>query len=287
MSRVKRYFTIFLFVTVALAGCTGPVGPFDGTQSPSPDQEYPKGAGAEHINFSALTTDTTNVSHSPREHWDSYAIIYTAPSERRLVEGNYYINSTTGEIIGERWNNGTVYLNGSTYAFAQPASSITERDRQQLDSDESFVYHKKTDTYYRYDQQYGSVAPTNIGRHPEILEAYTWEAVDTTTHHGVPVITYRATGRHTDTRAPPIVNGTLRLGVENGVVYAFDIIVDGDETNYHYTYSVHPAPFPNHEWVDRASEVTRTNSSSVENSPSREVTETISDPSAIPHHDTV
>ncbi|WP_318568260.1 hypothetical protein [Salinigranum marinum] len=242
--------------------------PFDGTPSPSSDREYPEGTGPDHVNFSALNADDRNVSHSPREHWASYAVVYTAPSERPLVEGNYYINSSTGEIVGERWNDARVYLNGSTYAFVQPADGVSAREREQLESDGTFVYHEATDAYYRYDRHYGSVAPTNLGRHPTVLHAYTWEATDTTTHHGVRVVTYRATGSRTDTRAPPVVNGTLRLGVEAGVVYAFDVTLDAGERNYRYTYDVKPAPFPDHEWVDRAQEVTAENTSSAGSSES-------------------
>jgi hypothetical protein len=260
---MKRGSTIILLATiVVLAGCSGPVASSDSTQSPNSDREYPDGAGPNHVNFSALDADNRSVQRSPRDHWESYAIIYTAPSERRLVEGNYYINSSTGEIIGERWNDARVYINGSTYAFVQPADSVPDHEREQLEAADAFVYHEATDAYYRYDRHYGSVAPTNIGRHPTMLEAYTWTAIDTTTHHGVPVITYRATGSRTDTRAPPIVNGTLRLGVEDGVVYAFDITVDADESNYRYTYDVKPAPFPDHEWVDRAREISAENASS-------------------------
>ncbi|RMB25604.1 hypothetical protein [Haloplanus aerogenes] len=245
-------------MVVVLAGCMGPVAPSDGTPTPTADRAYPEGAGPNHIDFSALDADNERVEYSPRAHWASYAIVYTAPAERRLVEGNYSIDSTTGAIIGERWNDATVYINGSTYAFVQPAASVPEHERERFESDDSFVYHEATDAYYRYDRHYGSVAPTNIGRHPDLLEAYTWEATDTTTHHGVPVITYRATGSRADTRAPPIVDGTLRLGAEDGVVYAFNITVDADE-RYHYTYAVKPAPFPEHEWVDRARELSADN----------------------------
>lgn len=262
-TRMKRRLEIVLLaMIVVLAGCTGPMAPFDDTQPSSSDQEYPDGAGPNHINVSALSTDNRSVKYSPRDYWESYAIIYTASSERRLVEGNYYINSSTGEIIGERWNDGRVYINGSTYAFVQPADTLSDRERKQLESDDTFLYYEVTDAYYRYDQHYGSVAPTNIGRHPNLLKAYTWEAIDRTTHHGASVITYRATGSRTDTRAPPVVNGTLQMGVEDGVIYAFDITVDGDEGDYHYTYDVKPAPFPDHAWVDRAQKIAAENSSS-------------------------
>ncbi|MDG5775937.1 hypothetical protein VB773_14110 [Haloarculaceae archaeon H-GB2-1] len=223
--------------------------------SPSSDQTYPAGAGPDHINFSALNADNATVTHTPREYWDSYAIIYTAPPERRLIEGSYYINSTTGEIIGQRWHNATVYINGSTYAFVQPADSIPEHRREQIESNPQFVYDNTTDAYYRYDPHYGQIAPTNIGRHPDILDAYAWTAVNTTTHHGVPVITYRVEDeRTTAADVPPAINGTLRLGVEDGIVYAFDITLDGEGRDLRYTYDIHPAPFPDHSWVDTARE---------------------------------
>ncbi|WP_240938219.1 hypothetical protein [Haloarcula rubripromontorii] len=74
-------------------------------------QAYPAGAGPDHINFSALEVHGMNVSHTPQTHWDSYAIVHTEPPDRRLVEGDYYINSTTGEILADRWHNATVYRN--------------------------------------------------------------------------------------------------------------------------------------------------------------------------------
>lgn len=233
--------------------------------TPAANKSYPTGAGTDHINFSALDDDSANVSHAPREHWDSYAIRYSAPPERRIVEGEYYIDSATGAIVGQRWHDATVYINGSTYAFVQPAESIpNEQERAEFKSDPAFVYDNATDAYYRYDTQYGRVAPTNIGRHTKILEAYTWQATNRTTHHGVPVITYRVTGTRKEAARTTPANGTLQLGAEDGILYAYDITLDADERDYHYTYTVKPAPFPDHEWVDTARAVTAnaTNSSS-------------------------
>ena len=236
-------------VVASVSLATAWSGPSDPLGS---DQTYPPGAGPNHVNVSALDAAETNLTHTPRNYWDSYAIRYTAPAERRLVEGEYYVNSATGEIIADRWHDATVYRNGSTYAFVQPADGIPEHRREQFASDPSFVYDNATDAYYRYDPHYGQLAPTNIGRHPTILESYTWEAIETTTHHGVPVITYRVTGTRTDSQAPPASNGTLRLGVEDGLIYAYDLTLDAGEDTYRYTYSVSPAPFPDHEWVDTA-----------------------------------
>lgn len=263
---MDRRYSIALVVVLVAVG----IGAFAFTTVWAPqttplgaNQTYPSGAGPNHINFSALEADDINVSHTPRAYWDSYAIVYTEPPDRRLVEGDYYINSTTGEIIAERWHNATVYRNGTTYAVVQPADSIpTERQREQLESDDSYVYDNATDAYYRYDPHYGQIAPTNIGRHPDILDAYTWTAINTTTHHGVSVITYRVTGeRATAADVLPAINGTLRLGIEDGIVYAFDLTLDGDERDYRYTYDVHPAPFPEHNWVDRARAVASSNTS--------------------------
>ena len=219
------------------------------------DGSYPSGAASDHIDFSALGASDANLSHTPREHWDSYAILYTAPSERRLVEGDYYVNASTGEIIADRWNGASVYRNGTTYAFFQPAERLPERQREQFASDPQFVYDNATGAYYRYDPHYGEIAPTNIGRHTMLLDSYTWKASNTTTHHGVPVITYQVTGTRPDSRAPPPVDGTLRIGVEHGLIYAYDLTQDADERPYHYTYSVRPAPFPEHEWVDTARDI--------------------------------
>ncbi|MBV0903672.1 hypothetical protein [Haloarcula salina] len=230
--------------------------------TPGSEQTYPAGAGPDHINFTALEADEANVSHTPRSHWDSYAIVYTAPPDRRLVEGDYYIDSSTGEILTDRWHNATVYRNGTTYAFVQPADSLPAHQREQFTSDPQFVYDNATDAYYRYDPHYGQIAPTNIGRHPDILGAYTWTATNRTTHHGVPVITYRVSGeRTTAADVPPALNGTLRLGAEDGIVYAFDITLDAAEREYRYTYDVHPAPFPDHGWVETARELAAANES--------------------------
>lgn len=253
----RRYLVVGVLALVALVSASvvlvtawsTPSSPLDA------DQTYPPGAEPNQINFTTLDAAETNLTHTPRNYWDSYAILYTAPSERRLVEGEYYINSTTGEIIADRWHDANVYRNGTIYVFFQPAESLPEHQREQFTSDPSFVYDDATDAYYRYDPHYGQIAPTNIGRHTKILESYTWEAINTTTHHGVPVITYRVTETRTDTQVPPAINGTLQLGVEDGIIYAYDITLDADEGPYHYTYEVRPAPFPEHEWVDKAREL--------------------------------
>lgn len=249
--------TSLIVVIVALAGCIGALPQSEETGTPGPDQAYPDGAGPTHINFSTLNADESNVSHSPRKHWDSYAVSYSAPSERPLIEGSYYINSSSGEILGERWNDGRVYLNGSRYAFIQPTESIPEHERKQLDADDQFIYHEATDAYYRYDRQYGHVAPTNLGRHPALLEAYEWKAIESKTHHGVPVITYKAMGTRESSRGSQTATGTLQLGVQDGVIYAFNITVTGPEGVYDYRYDVRPSPFPEHEWVDIAQEIAR------------------------------
>lgn len=45
----------------------------------------------------------------------------------------------------------------------------------------------------------------------------------------------------------------------NGIIYAFDITLDDDEGEARYTYSVRPAPFPDHSWVETARTVAATN----------------------------
>lgn len=232
----------------SLAAATLPSGPQDPLGS---ERTYPEGAGPDGIDFAAIGGDA-DLTHAPRDHWDSYAIRYSAPPERRLVEGQYYVDSTTGEILAERWHDAEVYRNGTTYAFVQPAGSLPEHRREQFASDPQFVHDDATDAYYRYDPDYGRLAPTNIGRHTAMLDAYTWVADDATTHHGVAVITYRVTGTRTDAQAPPPVEGTLRLGAEDGLVYAYDLAVDADGDTYRYAYSVEPAPFPEHEWAETA-----------------------------------
>ena len=84
----------------------------------------------------------------------------------------------------------------------------------------------------------------------------------TTTHYGVPVVTYRVTGeRATAADVPPPRDGTLQLRAEDGIVYAFDVTLDGAERDYRYTYDVRPAPFPAHGWVETARAVASANAS--------------------------
>jgi hypothetical protein len=226
------------------------------------DQQYPDGAGPDHIDFATLDSDDQNVSHTPRAYWDSYTINYTAPPDRPVVEGEYFINPRTGEMISDLWDGAQDYRNGTTYAYVQPADRIDEHQREQFESDDAYVYDNTTDAYYRYDQQYGQLAPTNIGRHTDILAFYAWEATNTTTHHGVPVLTYKITGRDTNNSRVPPASGTLQLGVEDGIVYAYDITLDTDEGAAQYTYEVRPAPFPDHEWVATARDVSVANTTS-------------------------
>ena len=249
----------------SLAGCTDGISSSDGpTTSDQSDlpQQYPDGAGPDHINFSALNSDNNTVSHTPRDHWDSYAITYSEPPERRRVEGEYYINSSTGEVISDLWYGAKDYRNGDTYAYVQPAEQIPDhRPREELDSDPMFVYDNATDAYYRYDRHYGQIAPTNIGRHTDILHSYDWEATNTTTHHSVPVITYQLSDVEPDnSRVAPAVTGSLKLGVEDGIIYAFDVTLDA-EGDPRYTYTVRPAAFPDHGWVETARAVAAESSS--------------------------
>lgn len=248
----------------SLAGCTDGIPGVDAPTSDRSDlpQRYPDGAGPDAIDRSTLESDDTTVLHAPRDHWDSYAIVYTEPSDRRRVEGDYYINASTGEVISDLWYGAKDYRNGDTYAYVQPAERIPpHQSRDEWDADPQFTYDSVTDAYYRYDRHYGRIAPTNIGRHTDILAAYDWEAVDTTTHHGVPVITYRLSETEPDdSRVAPAVTGSLMLGSEDGVVYAFDITLDA-EGEPRYTYTVRPAAFPDHGWVETARRVSAANGS--------------------------
>lgn len=224
--------------------------------------EYPDGAGPDSIDFSTLESDDETVLHAPRDHWNSYAILFSEPPDRRRIEGDYYVNSSTGEVISELWYGAKDYRNGDTYAYVQPADRIPDQQpRDEWDADPQFTYDATTDAYYRYDPNYGQIAPTNIGRHTDLLDAYGWEARTTATHHDVPVIIYRlSNGDPESDRGTPAVTGSLKLGVDDGIMYAFDITLD-TETEARYTYTVRPAPFPTHEWVETARNVAATNSS--------------------------
>ena len=243
-------------VGVGLLVAVGPAPPSDANPLPA-DQQYPPGAGPNEINFSALDAAETNLTHTPRAHWESYVLGFTEAPDPPPVEGTYYINATTGEIITDRFHGATAYRNGSIYAFSQPAEGLTnDHQREQFVDDDAYVYDNATDMYYRYDPRYGQLAPTTIGRHTDIVESYSWEAVNTTTHHGVPVITYRLTGRQPDAeRAQPAEAGTLQLGVNDGLIYAYDLTLETGANTSRYSYEVRPAPFPAHEWVPTAQQL--------------------------------
>ena len=251
----------------AVAVVVSPHGPSVSGPAATAD-EYPAGAGPEHINFTALEVDGANVSHTPREYWDSYAILYTEPTDRRRIEGDYYINAPTGEVLGDRWRDARVYRNGSTYAFVQTADAIQDHRREEYENDPEFVYHDPTDAYYTYDSEYLSgLETTNIGTHTTVAESYTWTAIDRTTHHGVPVITYQVTGtRNEDSRAPSPKNGTLQLGAEDGIVYAYDLSLTDDGETFRRTYEVRPAPFPDHKWLETARAVAGENATAEDRS---------------------
>ena len=254
---------VVVVVAVGLLVAVGPAPTSDANPLPA-DQQYPPGAGPNGINITALDAAETNLTHTPRTHWESYVLGFTETPDTPPVEGTYYINATTGEIITDRFHGATAYRNGSIYAFRQPAGELpTDRHREELAADEAYTYDNATDTYYRYDPRYGQLAPTTIGRHTDIVDAYTWEAVNTTTHHGVPVITYRLTGRQPDAdRAQPAEAGTLQLGVDDGLIYAYDLTLESNEATSHYSYQVRPAPFPTHEWVSTAKRLQASNTSS-------------------------
>ena len=254
---------VVVVVGVGLLVAVGPAPTSDANPLPA-DQQYPPGAGPNGINVTALDAAETNLTHTPRAHWESYVLGFTETPDTPPVEGTYYINATTGEILTDRFHGATAYRNGSIYAFRQPAGELpTDRHREELAADEAYTYDNASDTYYRYDPRYGQLAPTTIGRHTDIVEAYTWEAVNTTTHHGVPVITYRLTGRQPDAdRAQLAEAGTLRLGVDDGLIYAYDLTLESNEATSHYSYQVRPAPFPEHEWVITAKQLQSSNTSS-------------------------
>ncbi|WP_458208096.1 hypothetical protein [Haladaptatus sp. NG-SE-30] len=235
------------------------------------DQQYPNGTGPNHIDFSTLNSDNNTALDIPQIHWNSYAIVYTEPPDHRRVEGEYYINASTGEVISDLWYGAEDYRDGDTYAYVQSAEQIPdEYQREQFKSDPSFVYDNTTNAYYRYDRHYGQVAPTNIGQHTDILEYYRWKATDRTTHHGVSVITYQlADPEPNKSRGTRAITGTLQVGVEDGIIYAFDITLDDDEGELRYTYSVRPAAFPDHDWVETARTVVTTNSTSDESTDSK------------------
>lgn len=80
MERRALLFTLCLIVLSSLAGCADskPRAQASSTdEQVNADQQYPDGVGPNHINFSTLTSDNNSVLHTPRTHWDSYAILYS------------------------------------------------------------------------------------------------------------------------------------------------------------------------------------------------------------------
>ena len=68
------------------------------------------------------------------------------------------------------------------------------------------------------------------------------------------------------TRTPPSASeGSLSLGAEDGIVYAFDLTLDVDD-GARYTYSIEPTAFPDHEWVETAKRVAGSDGESTESS---------------------
>jgi hypothetical protein len=229
-------------------------------------ETYPPGAGQNSIDFSVVGADEATLLSLSHDGWESYAFIYDEPADRPRVEGEYYVDTTTGEVVSKLSDDARDYRDGEEYAAIQPAGPLSDRQREQLDDDLAYVYDADTDAYYRYDPQYGEIAPTNVGRHPTILESYEWTATGETTHHGVAVITYElASEESRDSNAPAAREGSLSLGAEDGIVYAFDLTLDVDD-GARYTYSVEPAEFPDHEWVETAQRVAGSDSESTETS---------------------
>ena len=166
-------------------------------------ETYPPGAGPDSIDFSVVGADEPTLLSLSHDGWESYAFRYDEPADRPRVEGEYYVDTTTGEVVSELYEEAADYRDGEEYAAIQPAGPLSDQQREQLDDDSAYVHDADTDAYYRYDPQYGGVAPTTVGRHPTILESYEWTATGETTHHGVAVITYElASEESRDSNAP-------------------------------------------------------------------------------------
>jgi hypothetical protein len=225
---------------------------------------YPAGAGPESIDFSVVGADEATLLSLSHDGWESYAFRYDEPADRPRVEGEYYVDTTTGEIVSALSDDARDYRDGEEYASIRPAGPLSDQERERLEDDPKYVYDADTDAYYRYDPQYGEVAPTNVGRHPTILESYEWTATGEATHHGVAVVTYElASEESRDSNAPAASAGSLSLGADDGIVYAFDLTLDVAD-GARYTYSVEPAAFPARGWVETAKRVAGSDSESTE-----------------------
>jgi hypothetical protein len=252
-----------------VAGCLDQSPGRGGSQTSAQQSDletYPPGAGPDSIDFSVVGADEATLLSLSHDGWESYAFMYDEPADRPRVEGEYYVDTTTGEVVSDRSDDARDYRDGEEYAAIQPAGPLSDRQRVQLDADPAYVYDADTDAYYRYDPQYGEIAPTTVGRHPTILESYEWTATGETTHHGVAVLTYElASEESRDSNAPAASAGSLSLGADDGIVYAFDLTLDVDD-GARYMYSIEPAAFPDHEWVETAKRVAGSDGESTETS---------------------
>lgn len=250
-----------------LTGCLDQSPGQSGSQTSAQQSDidtYPAGAGPDSIDFSVVGGDEATLRSLSHDGWESYGILSDEPADRPRVEGEYYVDTTTGEVLSELYDDVRDYRNGEEYASVRPVGPLSDQQRERLADDPAYVYDDDTDAYYRYDPEYGEVAPTNIGRHSTILESYEWTATGETTHHGVAVITYElASEESRDSDAPAGSEGSLSLGAEDGIVYAFDLTLDVDD-GARYTYSVEPAAFPDHEWVETAKRVAGSDGGSTE-----------------------
>lgn len=225
-------------------------------------ETYPAGAGPDGIDFSVVGGDEATLLDLSHDGWESYGFVSDEPADRPRVEGDYYVDTTTGEVVSQLYNDAQDYRDGEEYAYVQPAGPLSDRQRERLDEDPEYVYDADTDAYYRYDPRYGEAAPTNVGRHPTILESYRWTATGETTHHGVEVVTYElASEESRESSAPAATEGSLSLGADDGIVYAFDLTLDVD-AGARYTYDLRPVAFPDHEWVETARRVAGTEADS-------------------------
>lgn len=234
-------------------------------------QSYPDGAGPNHVDVAALIGgDDTPSAHTPGDAWETYVVRTSiSHADAYTLHTTHYIDSLTGERLTHTESAAVgyaamEYANATTYAFVYPnASDINDSDTRE-NLEETATYDPETDAYYIYDEnpdRYAADAPTAhitavVGGNDRLLEQYTWKAVGTTTQHGVAVITYRLTGRHPayHESAEP-AEGTLLIGVEHGVIYAYDIRVDSTMGQTHYQYRAMPADFPGHDWVSTAAAV--------------------------------
>lgn len=245
--------------------------------------EYPHGATPNGIEFEALNADDARskkaqLLDTPGIYWSSYEFTQTRTYEDentpRYTSGHTGIVAVSSlethvEVWNERVaNHSSPYMHRYTSAddrvvrYPQYSAFVAEN---RVSNDPNY-YNETTDTAYWHmsDGYDGTVIWANLyaGDAQNRVDDASWKAVGTTTHHGVPAITYRATGVNPDNdrltlRDTATVEGTLTIDAEHGTILAYSVTYTDEERRAieHFSYTVAPTDADARPaWVDTIAE---------------------------------